>query len=293
MSGVVLAPETTTGVASPLRANLKRTDDASTLAKDLLGVNLVPEITVHSVPDATSPSSIDQKVPSIFHHVPFRFSFDPPSDPASVSAFARAYPDLLGYHMWSSWDRLTVVSTSGPTGSEEDDDSDFGWDFSGLSDPSAMRDFMSACDYCLSGCSNDGLSLGNEGCDPSCECFDIDQGDHGEDNHLGMPQDDNVPMSASLVDIPRELAVVPVLAGGQDTQLEQFHEMQAKLDEEAGQLVQLRQNIEKEWAGRALAGGAPHRARYVQRRVVDDARAGMPPAFSGVGQNLAAAAMLL
>jgi hypothetical protein len=125
MSGVVLAPETTTGVASPLRANPKRTDDASTLVKDLLGVSLVPEIMVHSVPDATSPPSIDQKVPSVFHPVPFRFSFDSPSDPASVSAFARAYPDLPGYHMWSSWDRLTVVSTSGPTGSEEDDDSDF------------------------------------------------------------------------------------------------------------------------------------------------------------------------
>jgi hypothetical protein len=293
MSGVVLAPETTTGVASPLRANLKRTDDASTLAKDLLGVNLVPEITVHSVPDATSPSSIDQKVPSIFHHVPFRFSFDPPSDPASVSAFARAYPDLLGYHMWSSWDRLTVVSTSGPTGSEEDDDSDFGWDFSGLSDPSAMRDFMSACDYCLSGCSNDGHSLGDEGYDPSRECLHIDQEDHGEDNHLGMPQDDNAHVPASHVDIPRELAMVPVPAGGQDTQLEQFREMQAKLDEEAGRLVQLRQNIEQEWAGRALAEGARHRARDVQRRIVDDARAGLPPAFSGVGQNLAAAAMLL
>jgi hypothetical protein len=62
MSGVVLAPETTTGVTSPLRANPKRTDDASTLAKDLLGVSLVPEITVHSVPDATSPPSIDQKL---------------------------------------------------------------------------------------------------------------------------------------------------------------------------------------------------------------------------------------
>jgi hypothetical protein len=46
MSGVVLAPETMTGVASPLRANPKRTDDANTLAKDLLGVSLVPEITV-------------------------------------------------------------------------------------------------------------------------------------------------------------------------------------------------------------------------------------------------------
>jgi hypothetical protein len=104
MSGVVLAPETTTGVACPQNATPKQTDDASTLAKDLLGVSLIPEITVHSVPDATSPPSIDQEVPSVFHPVPFRFSFDPPSDPALVSAFARAYPDLLGYHMWSSWD---------------------------------------------------------------------------------------------------------------------------------------------------------------------------------------------
>jgi hypothetical protein len=214
MLGVILAPETTTGVASPPRANPKRTDDASTLAKDLLGVSLVPEITVHSFPDATPPPSIDQKVLFVFHPVPFRFSFDPPSDPASVSAFARAYLDLLGYHMWSSWDRLMAVSTSGPASSEEDDDSDFGWDFSGLSDPSAMRDFMSACDYCLYGCSDDDHSLGDEGCDPSRECFHIDQGDHGEDNHLGMPEDDNSPVPASRVDIPRELAVVPVPAGG-------------------------------------------------------------------------------
>jgi hypothetical protein len=96
MSSVVLAPETTTGVASQQRANPKRTDDASTLAKDLLGVSLVPEITVQSILDATSPPSINQEVPSVFHPVPFRFNFDPPSDPASVSAFARAYPDLPG-----------------------------------------------------------------------------------------------------------------------------------------------------------------------------------------------------
>jgi hypothetical protein len=102
MSGVVLAPETTTDVVSPRRANPKRTDDANTLAKDLLGVSLVPEVTVQYVPDATSSLSIDQKVPSVFHPVPFRFSFDPPSDPASVSAFIEAYPNLPGYHMWSS-----------------------------------------------------------------------------------------------------------------------------------------------------------------------------------------------
>jgi hypothetical protein len=69
--------------------------------------------------------------------------------------------------------------------------------------------------------------------------------------------------------------------------------MQAKLDEEAGQLVQLRQNVEQEWAGRALAGEARHQARDVQRRIADDARARLPPASSGVGQNLAAAAILL
>jgi hypothetical protein len=233
MSGVVLAPETTTSVVSPQRANPKRTDDASTLAKDLLGVSLVPEITVQFVPDATSSPSIDQEVPSVFHPVPFRFSFDPPSDPASVSAFVKAYPNLSGYHMWSSWDRLMAVSTY------------------------------------------------------------VDLGGRDEGNHLGMPEDDDPPGPASRVDILRELAVVPVPAGGQDTQLEQIREMQAKLDEEAGQLVQLRQNIEQEWAGRALAGEERHQARDVQRRIVDDARARLPPASSGVGQNLAAAAILL
>jgi hypothetical protein len=194
--------------------------------------------------------------------------------------------------MWSSWDRLTVVSTSGLAGSEEDD-SDFGWDFSGLRDPSAMRDFMSACDYCLSGCSDDDHILGDEGCDPSREIFHIDQGDHGGDNHLGVLEDDNTLVPASRVDIPWELAVVLVPAGGQDTQLEQFREMQAKLDEEAGRLVQLRPNIKQEWAGQALAGGARHRARDVQRRIIDGARAGLLPASSEVSQNLAAAAMLL
>jgi hypothetical protein len=125
MSGVVLAPETTTGVASQQCANPKRTDDTGTLARDLSDISLAPEITTHSIPDATSPPSINQEVPSVFHPVSFRFSFDPPSDPTSVSTFARAYPDISGYHMWSTWDRLTTVSTSGPVGSEEEDDPDF------------------------------------------------------------------------------------------------------------------------------------------------------------------------
>jgi hypothetical protein len=165
--------------------------------------------------------------------------------------------------MWSTWDRLTAVSTYGPLGSEEDDEPDSGWDFSRLGNPSAMRDFMTACDYCLSDCSDDGHSLDDEGCGPSRECFHVDLGGHDKGNHLGMPEDDDPPGPAPRVDILRELIVVPVPAGGQDTQLEQIREMQAKLDEEAGQLVQLQQNIEQEWAGRALAREARHQAQDV------------------------------
>jgi hypothetical protein len=257
-SGVDLASETKTGVVSPQRTNPKRTDDASTLAKDLLGVSLVPEITVQSVPDTTSSPSVDQEVPSVFHPVPFRFSLDPPSDLASVDAFVKAYPNLPGYHMWSTWDRLTAVSTYGPPGSEEDDEPDYGWDFSGLDNPSAMRDFMTACDYCLSDCSDGSHSLDNEDCGPSRECFLVDLGGLDEGNHLGMPEDGDPPRPTPRVDILRELAVVPVPAGGQDAQLEQIHEMQVRLDEEAGQLVQLRQNIGQEWAGQAPARAARH-----------------------------------
>jgi hypothetical protein len=54
-----------------------------------------------------------------------------------------------------------------------------------------------------------------------------------------------------------------------------------------------RQNLEQEWAGRALARGARHRARHVQRRIIDDSRAMLPPAFNGAGQDLATAAVLL
>jgi hypothetical protein len=225
--------------------------------------------------------------------VSFRFSFDPPSDPASVDAFIKAYPNLLGFHMWSTWDRLTAVSTYGPPGSEEDDELDYGWDISGLGNPSAMWDFMTACDYCLSDCSDGSHSLGDEDCGPSRECFHVDLGGLDEGNHLGMSENSDPPRPTPRVDILRELAVVLVPARGQDAQLEQIREMQARLDEEAGQLVPLRQNIGQEWAGRTPAGEARHLAQDVQHCIADDARARLPPASSGVGQNLAAAAILL
>jgi hypothetical protein len=101
-SGVDLTSETKTSVVSPQHANPKQTDDVSTLAKDLLGVSLVPEMAVQSVPDATSSPFVHQEVPTISHPVPFRFSFDPPSDPTSVDAFIKAYLNLPGYHMRST-----------------------------------------------------------------------------------------------------------------------------------------------------------------------------------------------
>jgi hypothetical protein len=92
-SGVDLVSETKTNIVSPRHANPKQTDDASTLAKDLLGVSFVPQTTVQSAPDTTSSPPVDQKVPSVSHPMPFRFSCDPPSDPASVDAFIKACPN--------------------------------------------------------------------------------------------------------------------------------------------------------------------------------------------------------
>jgi hypothetical protein len=292
-SGVDLASETKASAVSPQHANIELTDDASTLAKGLLDVALIPETTVQSAPDATSSPPVDQEVPSVSHPMPFRFSFDPPSDPALVEAFAKACPNPPGYHVRSPWDRLTAVSTYGPSSSEEDDEPDSGWDFSGLGNPSTMWDFMTACDYCLSDCSDGSHSLGDEDCGPSRECFHVDLGGLGKGNHLGMPENGDPPRPAPRVDILRELVVVPVPAGGQDAQLEQIREMQARLDEEAGTLAQPRLNLGQEWAGRAPAGEVRHLAQDVQHRITDDTRPRLPPASIGVGHNLAAAAILL
>jgi hypothetical protein len=186
-----------------------------------------------------------------------------------------------------------IEATYGPSGSEEDDEPDFCWDFSGLGNPSAMRDFMTACDYCLSDCSDGSRSLGNEGCGPSRECFHVDLGDTGEGNHLGIPENGDPPWPAPRVDILRELAVVPVSAGGQDSQLEQIREMQARLDEGAGTLEPFRWDIGQEWVGQPPAGKARHLPQGIQHCIADDVRARPSPASSGVGQNLAAAAILL
>jgi hypothetical protein len=292
-SGMDFASETKTSAVSPQHANSKQTNVASMLTKDLLGVTLVPETTVQSTPDVTSSPPVDQEVPTDSRLMPFGFSLDPPSDFALVDAFVEASTNPPGYRMRSPWDRLTAVSAYGPSGSEEDDEPDFCWDFSGLGNPSAMRDFMTACDYCLSDCSDGSRSFGDEDCGPSRECFHVDLGGPSEGNHLGTPENDDPPRPAPRIDILRELAVVPVPAGGHDPQLEQIREMQARLDEGAGTLEPFRRDIGQEWACQPPAEEARHLPQGIQHRIADDVRARPPPASSGVGQNLAAAAILL
>jgi hypothetical protein len=256
--GVDLASETKASAVSPRHANPEQADDASTLAKSLLDVTLVLETTAQSVPDATLSPPVDQKVPVDSHPASFSFSLNPSSDFALAGALVEANPDPLGFRVRSPWDRLTDVSTCGPSGSEEDDEPSICRDFSGLGNPSAMRDFMTACDYCLSDCSDGSRSLGDEDRGPSRECFHVDLGGPPEGSHLGMPEDGDLPRPVPRVDIPRELAVVPVQAGGHDPQLEQIRGVQARLDEGAGALEPIRRDVGQAWAGQPPAGEIHH-----------------------------------
>jgi hypothetical protein len=108
-----------------------------------------------------------------------------------------------------------------------------------------------------------------------------------------MPENGDLPRPVPRVDILRELAVVPVPAGGHDPQLEQIHGVPARLDEGAGALEPIHRDVRQEWAGQPPVGEVRHLPQGIQHRIADDVRVRPPPASSGVGQNLAAAAMLL
>jgi hypothetical protein len=69
--------------------------------------------------------------------------------------------------------------------------------------------------------------------------------------------------------------------------------VQARLDEGAGALEPIRRDVGQAWAGQPPAGEMRHLPQGFQHRITDDVRDRTPPASSGVGQNLAAAAMLL
>jgi hypothetical protein len=108
-----------------------------------------------------------------------------------------------------------------------------------------------------------------------------------------MPENGDPTRPVPRVDILRELAVVPVPAGGHDPQLEQIREMQARLDEGAGTLERFRRDNGQAWAGQPSAGEVRHLPQGIQHHVADDVKVRPPPVSSGVSQNLAAAAILL
>jgi hypothetical protein len=139
-----------------------------------------------------------------------------------------------------------------------------------------MRDFMTACDYCLSDCSDGSRSLGDEDCGPSRECFHVDLGGPSEGNQLSMPEDGDLPRPVPRVDIPRELAVVPVQAGGHDPQLEQIRGVQARLNEGAGALEPIRRDVGQAWAGQ------PRPEKYV---IYPRASSTASPTMSGSGHH--------
>jgi hypothetical protein len=99
--GIDLAFETKASAVSPRHAKPEQADDASTLAKSLLDVTLVPETTAQSVPDATSLPPVDQKVPTDSHPTSFGSSLNPPSDFALAGALVEASPIPLGFRMRS------------------------------------------------------------------------------------------------------------------------------------------------------------------------------------------------
>ena len=108
-----------------------------------------------------------------------------------------------------------------------------------------------------------------------------------------MPENGDLPRPVPRVDILRELAVVPVQTEGHDPQLEQICGVQARLDEGAGALEPIRRDVGQEWAGQPPAGEVRHLPQGIPHRITDDVRVRPPPTSSGVGQNLAAATMLL
>jgi hypothetical protein len=92
--GVDLAFETKASAVSPRHANPEQVDDASTLAKSLQDVALVPEATMQSVLDVTPSPLADQKVPTDSHPTPFVLRLNPPSNLALAGALVKASTNL-------------------------------------------------------------------------------------------------------------------------------------------------------------------------------------------------------
>ena len=98
---------------------------------------------------------------------------------SSVSTDLAAYEDLPGHHLISI---RNLIATSPDELYPDSDSEDQGWDYSGLQDAEAFRQFQATADYCLA--YSEDSSAGDY--DPSRECFVIaidEQADGGTGAH--------------------------------------------------------------------------------------------------------------
>ena len=153
---------------------------------------------------------------------------------AYASTYASAHAEPSGRHRRFALDLITTTSTHTHTDSSEEDEAWARADFSGLHDPEAMHCFLAISDYCF-----DYSDFDDEGTyDPTRECFHI---------RLRMPGASNESEGAGNRSPLRQGAgdATPPLIDLRATQnvnaapeelrrldLEQLHELQAKVDQD-------------------------------------------------------------
>jgi hypothetical protein len=132
------------------------------------GVSAAPALppTGREEPDAPWRDMVGEEgEPSMFNPIPFQPCYDTSYD-------AQMYAGL--------------PFPSRCLDSKEEDGPNYALDFSGLRDPESMVQFLYTCDGMLFE-SSKGYSSGDEGYDPTRECFYVDSGLPEEGDHLGMP----------------------------------------------------------------------------------------------------------
>jgi len=199
---------------------------------------------------------------------------------SSTSTSLSAYADLLGHHLRSTLDLIATppVSTY-PKEISSDKGMWAGTDFSSLGDLETLFHFLESSNYCFGYSEFDGDNY-----DLSRECFHLEtdvatpisQGSVGPVEHKDVTPP---PIAVSMgCHEPRGAASAPV--GPRCPNLEQFKELEAKLEEDRRHLRQLHETLVQDQYARWNGGAARRCARDINRCIIEDARGEDPPLFS-------------
>jgi len=209
-----------------------------------------------------------------------------------VSTSLSAYAELPGHHLRSTLDLISTPPVSSyPEDPTSGDGEWAGADFSGCGDPETFIRFLEASNYCLGYSDSDNGSY-----DPSQECFNLEVGGtpRNAQGGAGPSRHENAtpPPNPTPRTDPGARGVASAPVGGHRPDLEQLNELEARLEEERARHRQLREALVRDPSCRGDGGEARHRARDVNRRIVED-KGGDAPVFSTASQNVMAAALLL